>query len=103
MPQQYRPVGYESLPIAATAVALTGGVTSALSFVGTLETAQVRSRGDGTDPTSSEGEIINVFSKVVLSESEINNTKFIRTGATSGVLKGHYYSVEATAFSGGGA
>ena len=102
MPQQYQTVGYETLTITDSAVKLTGGVTSAKSFVGTLETAQVRARGDGTNPTSGEGEIVNVDDKVVLSESEIASTAFIRTGATSGVLKGHYRSIEATAFSGGG-
>lgn len=98
---QYNVVGYETLTIAASAVSLTK-LTTSKSFVGTLETAQVRARGDDTDPTSSEGEIIDVGDRVVLSDSEIERTAFIRTGSTSGVLKGHYYSIEATAFSGGG-
>jgi hypothetical protein len=101
MPQQYNVVGYETLTIAASAVSLTKA-TTAKSFVGTLETGQVRARGDGTDPTASEGQIINVGDQVVLADSEISRTTFIRTGTPSGVLKGHYYSIEATAFSGGG-
>jgi len=98
---EYNIVGYETLTIAASAVGLTGATTGE-SFVGRLETAQVRARGDGTDPTSSEGVLINPGDAIVMSESEIRNTAFIRTGSTSGVLKGHFYSTHATAFSGGG-
>lgn len=95
MPRQWQIAGYETLTIADTAVALASVPTTlAKSFLGTLETAQVRMRGDGSAPTSSEGELLDVGTRILLSESEFANTKFIRTGGTSGVLKGHYYSVE---------
>jgi hypothetical protein len=97
----YNVVGYETLTIAASAVTLSAA-TTAKSFVGRLETGQVRGRGDGTAPTSSEGTLIEIGDIVVLSSSEIDRTQFIRTGSTSGVLKGHFYSVAPTAFSGGG-
>jgi len=103
MPTQYRVLGYETLTIAASALTLVGGVTGARSFVGRLETAQVRARGDGTAPTTSEGVLMEIGDVVVLSESEIANTQFIRTGSTSGVLKGEFYTIEATAFAGRGA
>lgn len=103
MAVNYNVVGYETLTIAGTAIALTGSVTTAKSFVGRLETAQVRARGDGTDPTSSEGPLVEIGDQVILSESEIARTKFIRTGGTSGVLKGEFYSVEASVFVAGAA
>ena len=102
MPTQYRAVGYESLTVSDTAGGLTGGVTGTQSFVGRLETAQIRYRTDGTDPTSGEGVLMNVGDQIVLSYSEIKAASFIRTGDTSGVLKGHFYNIEATVFSGAG-
>lgn len=90
MPRNYNVVGYETLTIAATAVLLTG-TGRKQSFVGVLETAQIRYRGDGTAPTSSEGRIMEVGDQIVMSESEVDATRFIRTGGTSGVLKGEFY------------
>ncbi len=98
MARNYSAVGYESLSITGTAGGLTAGVAGSLSFVGILETAQIRVRSDGTAATASEGELVEVGDKVVLSESEIGKASFIRTGGTSGTLKGHYYTVEAEAF-----
>jgi hypothetical protein len=72
------------------AVTYTGAMRC---FVGVLETAQVRARGDGTSPTTTEGEVINPGETVYLTESELQLTKFIRTGSTSATLKGHIYNV----------
>ena len=94
MPSGYNDVGYETLTVtSATAVALTGA-TGAKSYVGYLETAQIRLRGDGTDPTSTEGILMQVGDRLVLSESEIRRMKFIRTGGVDGVLKGNFYTME---------
>ena len=98
---QFRILGYESLSVAASAVALTGGVTGAKSFVGTVETGAIRMRGDGTDPTTSEGQLFDTGSVIVLSESDIDSTKFIRDTGTSGVLKGHFYNADASTFAAG--
>ena len=100
MADQYRTLGYETLSITNTAGSLTAGVTGAKSFVGRLETAQVRFRNDGTVPTSSEGVLLEVGDQIVLSESDFD-TSFIRTGGTSGTLKGHYFNIRASVFSGG--
>lgn len=105
MATNYNSVGYESLLIEASALKLVGATTlviGAKSFVGTLETASVRYRADKTDPTSSEGELLSVGDQIILSEQEIENMAFIRTGGTSGTLKGHYYSAAASVFTGGG-
>ena len=98
---QFRILGYESLSVAASAVALTGGVTGAKSFVGTGETGAIRMRGDGTDPTTSEGQLFDTGSVIVLSESDIVSAKFIRDTGTSGVLKGHFYNADASTFAAG--
>ena len=98
---QFRILGYESLSVAASAVALTGGVTGAKSFVGTVETGAIRMRGDGTDPTPSEGQLFDTGSVIVLSESDIDSAKFIRDTGTSGVLKGHFYNADASTFAAG--
>ena len=91
MPGQYNVVAYEALDITASAVALTADSSNRLSFVGVLETGQVRYRGDGTAPTASEGRLLQIGDRIILSRSEIVNTKFIRTGGTSGVLRGEFY------------
>ena len=96
---EYNVVGYETLTIADSATTLTGGVTGAKSFTGKLETGPVRARGDGSAPTTSEGILISVGDVVTLSSSQIDNMQFIRTTSTSGVLKGHYFSIEAAPLS----
>ena len=83
---------------AGTVLALADGApvthTGAFrSFVGVLETAQVRARGDGTIPSTTEGEVINPLAIIYLSESDLQKMQFIRTGATSATLKGHIYNV----------
>ena len=98
---QFRILGYESLSVAASAVALTGGETGAKSFVGTVETGAIRMRGDGTDPTTSEGQLFDTGSVRVLSESDIDSAKLIRDTGTSGVLKGHFYNADASTFAAG--
>lgn len=85
---------YESVTVADTAIGITASKVSpangerAKILFCTLETAQVRFRTDGTDPTSSEGHIINVGDVVTFnSTGDIGRFRAIRTGATSGVLK----------------
>lgn len=87
---------YESLTVDAT----TGGVGLATATLnptarpqingcaGRLETAQVRYRWDGTGPTASEGQLLEVGDTVLIgSHEDARRIRFIRTGATSGVLK----------------
>ena len=100
-------VGYLTVTIADTAgTMLSIGSTTkpglAQSFVGRLATAQIRMRGDGTAPTTSEGVLINVGDIIYLSENEINNMQFIRTGSVSGVIKGHYFSAQLPQLLGAG-
>ena len=94
MPRDYNTVGFEALSITDSAGALTSLPSSGRCFVGTLETAQARARGDGTNPTTTVGVPIDVGDQVALTHSELLGMKFIRTGSTSGKLSGHYFDVE---------
>lgn len=93
---QSRAVSYESITIADAAKGIT---TSTLSLVaangqcsGRLETAQVRFRVDGTDPTDSEGILLEVGEFITIKQlTNLLAFRAIRTGETSGVLKLHCY------------
>ena len=105
MARQPRVVSYATITIAGTSGTIIGlgsiTKTGAMkSFAGVLETAQVRARGDGTAATATEGVVIEIGSNVYLSEAEFEYMQFIRTGGTSGVLKGHFYDVEVAALLG---
>lgn len=92
-------VAFQALTITATAGFLTAEATGdsgpRRSFRGTLLTAQVNWRGDSTAPTSTTGEPIEVGDIITLDEDEIKTVQFVRTGGTSGVLRGHFYNVLA--------
>ena len=93
-------VRYLAATIAATSGSILaladGGVVTITgqmrSFVGILETAPVRARGDGTIPSTTEGQLININAMVYLTESELSLMQFIRTTGTSATLKGHIYN-----------
>lgn len=80
---------YESVTITDSAISLTSAtyLTSTKAEM-TLETAQIRVRKDGSDPTSSEGHIVDIGDVIVInSAADLATFKAIRTGSTSGVLK----------------
>ena len=57
----------------------------------TLETAQIRFRHDGTNPTAAEGHPLNAGDILILDScKKMFYFKAIRTGATSGILKCTY-------------
>jgi len=110
MARHVNAVDYTSATVADTAGTLlaladSGMVTTkpgmARSFVGRLETANIRARGDGTAPTATEGQLVQQGELIGLDESEIALVKFIRTGGTSGVIKGHFYDAELALVLGG--
>lgn len=99
----FQPYDYESVTVTDTATALTaakykdaGSINTnaqrgAARVVITVETAQLRYRYDGTDPTSSEGHILNINDVLVLvGPDAMKNFRGIRTGGTSAVLKCTY-------------
>jgi len=93
---QSRAVSYESITVADTAIGIT---PSTLTLVlangqcsGRLETGQIRFRVDGTDPTDSEGILLEVGELIKVTQlTNLLAFKAIRTGATSGVLKIHCF------------
>jgi hypothetical protein len=92
---QARQVIFESVTVANTAIGLTAatytprsGSSQVVRCTMRLETAQVRFRYDGTNPTSSEGTLLEVGEVLTLSGFDfLEDFRAIRTGATSGVLK----------------
>lgn len=84
---------YETITVANTAIGFTASkITTPVSeAVCTLETAQIRFRVDGTDPTSSEGHLLETGQKwSSVNAVEIGNFRAVRTGAVSGVLRCSY-------------
>ena len=106
MSRQPQALDYTSGTIADSAVnifemtEITGGATvtsaptGARSFVGTIESAAVRARGDGTAPTGSEGMLIGNGDQVYLGESEFSSMEFFADTSTDAELRGHFYNVE---------
>ena len=105
---------YGSYTITATAGSLfsfaDSGSPAALpslakSYMGRLQDSSIRARGDATNPTATEGELIESGQLVILDDAELGagggQILFIRTGGVSGVLKGHFYNVEASVLIGG--
>ena len=89
-------VTFEALTIAATAVGLATTTTSPTGerqirqCSGRLATAQVRYRWDGTDPVAGTGTLLEIGDVVEIgSHEDAVAIRFIRTGATSGVLSIH--------------
>ena len=89
----FDPFGYESITVADTAIGITSTLYSATSYkalraIVTAETAQMRYRMDGSDPTASEGHLLNPFDALMLENSDqIAAFRAIRVSASSGVLK----------------
>ena len=90
-------VSFESISVTGTAVGFTTetlkptGDRSMKGVYVTVETAEVRFRLDGTNPTSTVGHLLQVGDILRLDNiSDMANARFIRTGATSGLLMVSY-------------
>ena len=102
MSRQPQALDYTSGTISDSAVTIfemgsalvSSAPTGARSFVGVIESAAVRARGDGTAPTGSEGQLIASGDTVYLGESEFSSMEFIRVTSTDAELRGHFYNVE---------
>lgn len=92
MPYDFeKPAGfaYESLTVADSAIGFTAATaTNAIRALVTAETAEMRFRYDGTDPTASEGHVIRAYETIALEGPQnISQFRAIRTGGVSGTLK----------------
>jgi len=93
---QRRTITYESITVGATAVGISAATTNPPGLPqqtgcqGRLETAQIRYRYDGTDPTAAEGILLEIGDFLSIASNEDARTiRFIRVTATSGTLKLH--------------
>lgn len=90
-------MSYESVAVAGTAIGFAAATIRpsttepAVAFCsGRLETAQIRFRFDGTDPTASEGILLEVGEILdIRGATNIQRLRMIRTGGTSGTFKAH--------------
>lgn len=85
-------LAYQSVTVAGTAIGFdatpaTNGIAPAAALI-TVETAQIRVRADGGDPTASEGHIVEPGEEIELtSRSDCLRFRAIRTGSVSAVIK----------------
>ena len=92
---KYIPFDFETITVASIAIGLTASKLTTTpkpkrAFI-TFETAQCRMRMDGTDPTDTVGHLYNPTQSLLLEGySQLNNVKWIRTGATSATLQVTY-------------
>lgn len=82
-------IDYESLAVSTTAVGITATLIDQHHNVAvvTCETAPVRFRVDGTDPTSTEGHYLEVGDVLTLENGEVSYFKAIAAGGGDSVLK----------------
>lgn len=87
------PFDHETLTVAATAVGLTAATyLNATRAELTVTKAQINMWVDGTDPTATVGEPVQIGDRIILkSAAQIAGIKFIRTSLTSAELPVHYF------------
>lgn len=85
-------IAFEALTVAGTAVGFTEAtVANATLAVAKVETAQVRYRTDGTDPTAAVGVIAEPGDQITISGyRDIKSIRFIRTGGQSATLASEF-------------
>lgn len=84
-----RAVGYEDLTVADEAVGVAFATAAEMEWMfATVETAQVRYRYDGGNPTSTSGHLAEIGDVIrVHGGGNIAAFRAIRTGGMSGVLR----------------
>lgn len=83
--------GGQELTVAAVAVGLGGLPENTEKVMLMTDTANIRARLDGTDPTTSTGFQLTPNTTWVMSAAEARAVKFIREGATSGHIHAQAY------------
>lgn len=85
---------FETITVSSTAIGLTAGSINgkSIAFL-TLETAQIRYRLDGTNPTASVGHILDAGDNLSLDGvGTLANLKMIRVGGSDGTIQASYGS-----------
>ena len=87
------PFDHETLTVAAVAVGLTAATyLEATRAEISVTTAAIRMWVDGTDPTATVGEPVQIGDRIILdSAAKIAGIRFIRIGGTSAELPVHYF------------
>jgi hypothetical protein len=90
------PFAYESVTVSSSAVGLTAATYRQAGYAVqaflTLEGAEIRWRIDGSNPTTTEGHLLEPGQNLTLdSPDAVKNFRAIRTGATNGTLKVTYF------------
>ena len=97
-------LGFETITVAASAIGFTAAnLANGANALGdvlmaqcVLETANIRMRADGTDPTATVGSLIRVGATFkVWGDIDLRSIRFIRDGATSGSLSVEYFGTES--------
>ena len=79
---------YGTITVTDAAIGVDPGKIGTGGIFLTLETGQIRFRFDGTDPSSTEGHLLEVGQTLtLLNIRSVRQLKMIRTGLTSGVAK----------------
>lgn len=84
-PSYYSPSGFQTLSVGATAVGFTlPSSPTCRAVLLTLETAQIRMRLDGTDPTAAVGHLVQINDAFEITNIDaINQAMFIAVSATA--------------------
>ena len=92
-----RVFAFEQITVAGTAVGFTtatidpGTVGRAILAAVTVETAPVRYRTDGTDPTAAVGTLLNIGDRLtVWGSDDVRRIRFIRTTGASATIDCEY-------------
>ena len=89
------PFAYEAITVADVVIGLTAATYTQTGYAVqafiTLESAQIRWRIDGGDPTASVGHLLEIGQNLMLgSPDAVKNFKAIRTGSASSAIKVTY-------------
>lgn len=85
---------FESITVSSVVIALTAakyGKSGVNSILVTVETASVRFRVDGGDPSSAVGHLIDTGGKLLFS-GDLSKVKFIRAAASDALIQVSYGS-----------
>jgi hypothetical protein len=88
---------FESVTVADAAIGCTSATYSVSGQRGpvaaliSVETAELRFRVDGSNPTAAVGHVLQPGESVVLTGPNIQSLKMIRTGSTSATVRVTYF------------
>ena len=85
-------LGFQQLTVSTSALGLTVPAGASRALIRVSGANGVTFRDDGTDPTAAIGFPIVSTDPFLLYDGELTKIKFIRTGASDGLLNVSYYN-----------